>query len=212
MTNHHEKQHNEEDLEQDPILNSEETDNIADATLNSDTTDEDSKEKKKKGIFSKKKESEVDILKKQVEDIAIEKSEMHDRYLRLYSEFDNYRKRSNKEKIELMKNASEDMIYAILPVVDDFERAISTADAIEGSEAMKEGILLIYSKLINTLKQKGLSAIESIGKPFDTDFHEAITMVPASDESQKGLVVVEIEKGYLINDKIIRHAKVVVAN
>lgn len=212
MTNHQDNHHNEENLGQDPFFDSEETDNIADATMHSDIIDEESKEKKKKGIFSKKKESEVDILKKQVEDIAIEKSEMHDRYLRLYSEFDNYRKRTNKDKIELMKNASEGMIQAILPVVDDFERAISTAEKIEGSEAMKEGILLIYSKLMNTLKQKGLSSIESIGKPFDTDFHEAITMVPASDESQKGQVVDEIQKGYLINDKIIRHAKVVVAN
>jgi molecular chaperone GrpE len=137
---------------------------------------------------------------------------MHDRYLRLYSEFDNYRKRTNKDKLDLIKNASEEMIRVLLPVVDDFERALKTADKLEGSGAMKEGVQLIYSKLTTLLKQKGLTAIESLGKPFDTDFHEAITNIPATEESQKGLVVDEIERGYLLNEKIIRYAKVIVAN
>lgn len=213
MTDHQEKHIEKEDnLEQDLKLETEKADNIADESSNMEDLASETKEKKKKGIFSKKKESEVDVLKKQIEELSIEKSEMHDRYLRLYSEFDNYRKRTNKDKIELIKNASEEMIRAILPVVDDFERAIKTADNIEGSEAIKEGVLLIYSKLMTILKQKGLSPIESIGKPFDTDFHEAITNIPATDESQKGNVVDEIQKGYLLNEKIIRHAKVVVAN
>lgn len=188
----------------------ESTDNITEA--NEEPVTHEEEPKKKKGLFSKKKESEVDVLKKQLEDMALEKSEMHDRYLRLYSEFDNYRKRTNKDKLELIKNASEEMIRAMLPVVDDFERALKMAEKTEGSEAMKEGVQLIYSKLTSILKQKGLTAIESIGKPFDTDFHEAITNIPAPDESQKGLVLDEVERGYLLNEKIIRYAKVVVAN
>lgn len=174
--------------------------------------DSENKDKKKKNIFSKKKESETEILKKQLDDAIIEKSEMHDRYLRLYSEFDNYRKRSNKDRLDLIKNASEDIIKAFLPIVDDFERAIKINASVDGADAMKEGIQLIYSKLMTLLKQKGVTAIESIGKPFDTDFHEAITNIPATDESQKGLVIDEIERGYLLNEKIIRYAKVVVAN
>ncbi len=175
-------------------------------------TDTDNTEKKKKNIFSKKKESESDLLKKQLEDAILEKSEMHDRYLRLYSEFDNYRKRSNKDRLELIKNASEDMVKALLPIIDDFERAIKVNSSVEGASALTEGVQLIYSKLITILKQKGVSPIESIGKPFDTDFHEAITNIPATDESQKGLVIDEIERGYIMNEKIIRYAKVVVAN
>lgn len=174
--------------------------------------DTDNAEKKKKNIFSKKKESETDLLKKQLEDAILEKSEMHDRYLRLYSEFDNYRKRSNKDRLELIKNASEDMVKALLPIIDDFERAIKMNSSVDGATALTEGVQLIYSKLITILKQKGVMPIESIGKPFDTDFHEAITNIPAADESQKGLVIDEIERGYLMNEKIIRYAKVVVAN
>lgn len=175
-------------------------------------TETDNTEKKKKNIFSKKKESEADLLKKQLEDTILEKSEMHDRYLRLYSEFDNYRKRSNKDRLELIKNASEDMVKALLPIIDDFERAIKVNASVDGATALTEGVQLIYSKLITLLKQKGVTPIESIGKPFDTDFHEAITNIPATDESQKGLVIDEIERGYLMNEKIIRYAKVVVAN
>ena len=188
------------------------TDKNAEPSQETVNLEEDIKEKKKKGIFSKKKDSEVDILKKKIEEVTLEKSEMHDRYLRLYSEFDNYRKRTTKDKLDTIKNASEEMIRVLLPVVDDFERALKNAEKMEGVEAMKEGVQLIYSKLTTILRQKGLTAIESVGKPFDTDFHEAITNIPATDESQKGVVVDEVERGYLLNDKIIRYAKVVVAN
>lgn len=219
MDKHKEEALNQEELNpemtNDPNLDTTTTDNFAENEVTTDTEVKDdlhSKDKKKKGFFGKKGDTEIEELKKKVEDITLEKSEMHDRYLRLYSEFDNYRKRSNKDKLELIKNASEEMIRALLPVVDDFERAIKTAQAIEGGDAMLEGVQLIYSKLTAILKQKGLTAMESIGKPFDTDFHEAITNIPATEESQKGLVVDEVEKGYLLNEKVIRYAKVVVAN
>jgi molecular chaperone GrpE len=188
------------------------TDKNAEPSKETVNIEEELKEKKKKGLFSKKKDSEVDVLKKKIEEVTLEKSEMHDRYLRLYSEFDNYRKRTTKDKLDTIKNASEEMIRVLLPVVDDFERALKNAEKIEGADAMKEGVQLIYSKLTTILRQKGLTAIESVGKPFDTDFHEAITNIPATDESQKGVVVDEVERGYLLNDKIIRYAKVVVAN
>ena len=216
MDNNHEDRIKSEDLNENVNegLNEEfeNSDKFSAESSPEDSADSDNKEKKKKNIFSKKKESETDILKKQLDDAIIEKSEMHDRYLRLYSEFDNYRKRSNKDRLDLIKNASEDMIKAFLPIVDDFERAIKINASVDDTDAMKEGIQLIYSKLMTLLKQKGVTAIESIGKPFDTDFHEAITNIPATDESQKGLVIDEIERGYLLNGKIIRYAKVVVAN
>lgn len=216
MNNQHKERINSEELnselteEQNEVPIS--TDKIAETSEVAENIEEELTEKKKRNIFSKKKDSEVDTLKKKLEDAILEKSEMHDRYLRLYSEFDNYRKRTNKDKLDLIKNASEEMIRVLLPVVDDFERALKTADKLEGSGAMKEGVQLIYSKLTTLLKQKGLTAIESLGKPFDTDFHEAITNIPATEESQKGLVVDEIERGYLLNEKIIRYAKVIVAN
>jgi molecular chaperone GrpE len=216
MNNQHKERINSEELnselteEQNEVPIS--TDKSAETSEVAENIEEELTEKKKRNIFSKKKDSEVDALKKKLEDAILEKSEMHDRYLRLYSEFDNYRKRTNKDKLDLIKNASEEMIRVLLPVVDDFERALKTADKLEGSGAMKEGVQLIYSKLTTLLKQKGLTAIESLGKPFDTDFHEAITNIPATEESQKGLVVDEIERGYLLNEKIIRYAKVIVAN
>ncbi len=219
MDKHKEEATNQEELNQETPIETNKTtdvdDNIAEAIESSDIEAKEEvnpKDKKKKGFFGKKGDSEIEELKKKVEDVTLEKSEMHDRYLRLYSEFDNYRKRSNKDKLELIKNASEEMIRVLLPVVDDFERAIKTAQAIEGGDAMLEGVQLIYAKLTAILKQKGLTAMESIGNPFDTDFHEAITNIPAQDESQKGLVVDEVEKGYLLNEKVIRYAKVVVAN
>jgi len=211
MTNNHQEHQNSDELNE--FQQEELSEKAVEEALNREASPEmeDGKEKKKKGLFSKKKESETEILAKQLEEAILAKSEMHDRYLRLYSEFDNYRKRTNKDKLELIKNASEDMIKSLLPVVDDFERAIKIASNSE-SDAITEGVLLIYSKLITLLKQKGVSAIESVGKPFDTDFHEAITNIPASHESEKGLVIDEVEKGYMLNDKIIRYAKVVVAN
>ena len=148
--------------------------------------------------------SEAEQLKKQL-------GELNDKYLRIYSEFDNFRKRTLKEKSELIKTASEDVLKAVLPIIDDFERAIKANEKISDVTTIKEGIHLIYNKLKNNIHQKGLVPIESIGKDFNADTMEAITHIPAVDESQKGKVIDEIEKGYLLGDKVIRFAKVIVA-
>lgn len=149
--------------------------------------------------------SETDQLKQQV-------AELNDKYLRLYSEFDNYRKRTIKEKSELIKTASEDVFKAILPVIDDLERAIKANEKIEDINSIKEGILLIYNKINHNAQQKGLIALDSIGNDFSEDTMEAITNIPAADESQKGKVIDEVEKGYKLGDKVIRYAKVVIAS
>lgn len=138
-------------------------------------------------------------------------AELNDRYLRLYSEFDNYRKRSTKEKSDIIKTAGEDVFKTMLPVIDDFERAIKANESIDDVKAVKEGLQLIYNKLKGNIQQKGLVALESIGQPFDADIMEAITHIPAADDDQKGKVVDEVEKGYKLGDKVIRFAKVIVA-
>ena len=149
--------------------------------------------------------SEEEKLKKQFE-------ELNDKYLRLYSEFDNFRKRTIKEKSELIKTAAEDVFKSVLPVIDDFERAIKANESVNDANPIKEGIALIYNKLKNTTQSKGLTSYDSIGQEFNADTMEAITHIPATDESQKGKVVDEIEKGYKLGEKVIRYAKVVVAN
>lgn len=136
--------------------------------------------------------------------------ELNDKYLRLYSEFDNYRKRVVKERIELIKSSGEDIYKDILPIIDDFERAIKSTKEATDINAVKEGVNLIYTKFKNTLIQKGLEEIVTLGKEFNTDLHEAITSTPAASEEMKGKVVDELEKGYLLNGKVIRFSKVVV--
>ena len=137
-------------------------------------------------------------------------AELNDKYLRLYSEYDNYRKRTNKERIELIGSASTDVLKDLLPIMDDFERAILYNETAEDLDAIKEGMKLINEKFKSTLANKGLVALESKGKPFDSEFHEAIANVPAPDKNMVGKVVDDVEKGYLLNDKVIRYAKVVV--
>ncbi len=143
-----------------------------------------------------------------VQEMGEKLAEMNDKYVRLYSEYENYRKRTNTEKADLIVNGSKDMIKAILPVVDDMERALT---AMSDDEGAKEGVQLIYNKMMNILSQKGLKPMESKGVKFDENLHEAVTQFPATDESQKGTVVDVVEKGYFLNDKVLRYAKVVVA-
>ena len=137
--------------------------------------------------------------------------EQKDKYLRLSAEFDNYRKRTMKEKAELIKNGGEKTISAILPILDDMERALQNARKAEDIQAVCEGIELISQKFQKVLAQEGLQKMEPVGKDFDTDFHEAVALVPAPAEDQKGKVLDCVQTGYTLNDKVIRHAKVVVA-
>ncbi|HRG00875.1 MAG TPA: nucleotide exchange factor GrpE [Bacteroidia bacterium] len=139
-------------------------------------------------------------------------AELNDKYLRLYSEFDNYRKRTIKEKADIIRTAGEDVFKAIIPTIDDFERAIKANENVTELEPIKEGVALIYHKLKLACTQKGLEPIESIGKPFDVDVMESITNIPAPSEDMKGKVIDEVEKGYKLGDKVIRFAKVVVGN
>ena len=139
-------------------------------------------------------------------------AEASDKYLRLYSEFDNYRKRTSRERIDLLKTAGEDVIKSLLPILDDFERAVKSNETATDIAAVNEGVKLVQQKFRNLLLHKGLEVMNTIGQPFDTDMHEAITNIPAPSEDMKGKVVDELEKGYLLGGKVIRFAKVIVGN
>lgn len=136
--------------------------------------------------------------------------EQKDKYLRLSAEFDNYRKRTMKEKAELILNGGEKSLSSILPVVDDFERAIKMMETATDVNAVKEGVELIYNKFLAVLAQNGVKVIDTKDKPLDTDFHEAIAVIPAPSEAQKGKILDCVQTGYTLNDKVLRHAKVVV--
>ena len=148
---------------------------------------------------------------KAMEEVKAKLAEMTDKYLRLQAEFDNFRKRTAKEKLDLTTTASENVIKDILPVLDDFERALQNMEK-NGNEADMQGVTLIFNKLKDTLKKKGLEEIEAMDADFNTDEHEALTLIPAPDESKKGKVLDVIQKGYKLNGKVIRFARVVVGN
>jgi molecular chaperone GrpE len=138
-------------------------------------------------------------------------AELNDRFLRLYAEFDNFRKRTQRERIELIQSASAEMMLQLLPVVDDFDRAVKAVEQSNDLEALKEGMILVNQKFKGILVQKGLEEMKSIGEAFNTDLHEAMANVQATDKKDKGKVVDEVEKGYYLNGKVLRYAKVVVA-
>ena len=149
-------------------------------------------------------------LEKELEDAQAVIEEQKDKYLRLSAEFDNYRKRTMKEKAELILNGGEKSISSILPVIDDFERAIKTMETAKDVKAVKEGVELIYNKFMAVMAQNGVKVIETKDQPLDTDYHEAIAVIPAPSEEQKGKILDCVLTGYTLNDKVIRHAKVVV--
>ena len=138
--------------------------------------------------------------------------ELKDKYLRLYADFENFRRRTAKEKMDLAVNANENMLVALLPVVDDFERAMQSIESTDDIEAVKEGVGLIYSKLGRTLESKGLKPMMAKGEVFDADLHESITQFPAPSDDLKGKVIDEIERGYYLNSKVIRFAKVIIGS
>ncbi len=145
------------------------------------------------------------------EQLAEELGKEKDKFLRLFAEFENYKKRTTKERIELFKTASEDVMVAMLPVLDDFERALSHIDEDKEAEEMRKGVMLIYQKLLTTLGQKGLEAIKvEQGDTFDAEYHEAITQIPAPSDDLKGKIIDVVEKGYKLGDKVIRFPKVVI--
>lgn len=154
--------------------------------------------------------TEEEQLAQELEEANKVIEEQKDKYLRLSAEFDNYRKRTMKEKAELILNGAEKTISSILPIVDDFERALKNMETATDVAAVKEGVELIYNKFMSVLGQDGVKVIETKEKPLDTDFHEAIAVIPAPDKSLKGKILDCVQTGYTLNDKVIRHAKVVV--
>jgi molecular chaperone GrpE len=165
------------------------------------------------GNGNEKVEAPSTSAEKEVQETPEQKIlELNDKLLRLYSEFDNYRKRTIKEKIEMSKAASEELITDLLPVLDDFERAFKSFETTDNLEALKEGVQLIFSKFKNILISKGLQEIPALGEPFNTDHQEAIAHIPAPSEDLKNKVVDELQKGYKLNDKVIRFAKVVIGS
>ena len=163
-------------------------------------------DKQKKSFFKTVKKPKL----KEVEELTKKNVEINDKYLRLSAEFDNYKKRTLKEKMELIKSGGENVLMGILPVIDDFERAMDSLNKTNDINAVKEGINLIYGKFKEFINQKGIKEIESKNNDFDTDLHEAITKIPVGDESLKGKIVDVIQKGYFLNDKVIRYSKVVI--
>lgn len=168
--------------------------------------------KDKTASKSKKNKPEDKEVEKNSSENEIQKEDQDfkEKYIRLYSEYENYRKRTAKEKIDLITSASENVIKELLPILDDFERAIDNNKNVEDASVLKEGFDLIYSKMHKGLINQGLKPMEANGKDFDSEIHEAITKIPAPNEKLKGKVVDVIEKGYQINEKVIRYAKVVV--
>ncbi len=145
-----------------------------------------------------------------IQQLESQLQECNDKYLRLAAEFDNFRKRSMKDRLDLIRNASEDVIKSLLEVLDDVDRASQQIESSEDTEQLKAGITLIFGKLKSTLQQKGLQEMEAAGMEFDPEMHEAIAEIPAASEDTSGKIMDVVAKGYLLNDKIIRHAKVVV--
>ncbi len=187
------------------IDNENQTENQTENQENEQLKDDSKKSKK-----NRKQKKEDEAHEKEIEELKAQIEEQKDRYLRLSAEFDNYRKRTLKERADLLKTANGDTLSAMLPVLDDLERAMQSMEKATDVAAVREGVVLIYNKLQEFMKNKGITEIDAMNQVFDTDFHEAITKIPAPTEDLKGKVVDVIQKGYKIEGKVIRYAKVVV--
>ncbi len=179
-------------------------------TLTADKEASTQEEAPKEQKENKEAKTEIKSEGNELERLTKELAEMKDKYLRIFAEFDNYRKRTIKEKQDIIKLASRDVLNAVLPAVDDFDRAIKVASENENEADIPEGVILIYNKLFKALEQQGIKEMETNGHDFDPEMHEALTKVPAPNEDMKGKIIDTIEKGYYLNDKIIRYPKVVV--
>lgn len=176
-----------------------------------ETTQNNTENQQEEVVVNETETTEETVVEEVKEPTPEEKyAELNDKFVRLYSEFDNYRKRTNKEKLDLIANANAGILKDLVSVLDDFERAIANNDNATDIESVKEGFHLIYNKFKNQLEGKGLKAMVSKGEAFDSELHEAIANIPAPSEELKGKIVDDVEKGYYLNDKVIRYAKVVV--
>lgn len=184
--------------------------NSAEATENKNPAEEDNKQQQIRQETETVKSEECREKDKLLRDWEKEYNELYDKYLRIYSEFENFRRRTAREKIELIDHANANLILDILPVADDFERALEVMKTTEDVKSVKEGISLIYNKFRKVLEDSGLKEIDCIGKEFNPDLHEAITKIPAPKKKLKDHIVDQILKGYYLKDKVIRHSKVVI--
>jgi molecular chaperone GrpE len=197
---------NQENLNEEEVLNEE--------TVQQENTNSDASENQEETASedTEKKQEEDDSVEAQLAKAQAQVEEYKDKYLRQLAEFDNYRRRVIKEKADLIKNGGEKVISAILPILDDFDRANETLGKMgEGASAEKKGVELIIEKFVKILKQQGLEKMDVVGKPFDVDFHEAVAMVPGQPDELKGKVIDCVLAGYMLNEKVIRHAKVAIA-
>jgi len=181
------------------------TENIAEEQLNKDQNED-------AGAATEETTAEPVAEVSPEEQLKLENAALNDKYLRLFAEFDNFKRRTQKERVELLQTAGKDVIISMLPVLDDFDRANKATENATDVAAIREGIQLVHTKLKSILGQKGLKEMECINTVFDTDNHEAITKIPAPSDEMKGKVLDELEKGYTLNDKVIRFAKVVVGS
>lgn len=196
----------EEDLKETPVTEETMPDNET-------PVQEEEKKEEKKGFLKRgcsKEKAKIEELEKKLAGLEEKAAKDKDDYIRLMAEFDNYRRRTSQEKLELVSMASTDTIKGMLPVLDDCERALQVLKESDDSDAAKEGTELIYNKLMSYLKSKGLAVIEAKDQPFDTDLHEAVAQFPVQEEEQKGKVFDVVQTGYTLNGKVIRFAKVVV--
>ncbi len=197
-----EKVNKGENMEEEVLDNVNNTEEAEENTPNTETVEDEKSSKKKK---SKKDKKEAKI-----EELGEKLQEIQDKHLRLQAEFDNFRRRTLKEKADLIKSGGESVLVNILPVIDDFERAIDSLKEVADDDAGKQGTLLIYTKFQEFLKQNNVKEIDALYQDFDVDLHEALTKIPAPEEKLKGKVVDVISKGYCLNEKVIRFAKVVI--
>lgn len=182
---------------------------------NKENNTEDALDNEMEGAVEVKKKSRSTRRKRRTAkdeliELKQENGELKDKYLRLFAEFDNYKKRTVREKLDLMRNAAQDTLSSLLPILDDFDRAKLNAEDSKSDESLSEGVLMVYNKLYSTLNSHGLKAMESTSEMFDPELHMALTEIEVPSDDMKGKIVDTIDKGYYLNDKIIRHAKVVV--
>ena len=198
--------HNHQDKQQEGKINIEDPE----VEIN-DVADEENADAEAAKDLANEELSEIDALKQELDDTKAKLEKEKKEYLFLRADFDNFRKRTLKEKSEIIKNGGENVLKGLLPIVDDFERSLQAMNDASSVDAVKEGVELIYNKLVKYLEQNGVKALDTTpGTEFDTEFHEAVTLFPAADDSQKGKVIDTVQKGYKLHDKVLRHAKVVV--
>ena len=204
-----EKEQQENNKAVDEDMNNQEE--VKDNVISEEEEEEIIKDEEEQKEEEQQEEETVEINASEIDRLKNDFQETKDKYIRLYSEFENFRRRTAKEKLELIKTANEDLIMALLPVIDDFQRAQKSFEEKSDSESLLEGFNLIYNKLFKALEQKGLKPMDvEKGSEFDTEFHDAISQIPAPEEKYKGKIIDVVEQGYFLGDKVVRFAKVVI--